>query len=166
MQISAPCAQRKWHGRCLTVLQAASSVVLRKTRELWLNVTASPITCSQTEQDFKALAQFSVSLPRDEGQLTLNHVISSKRMTQTENPYLQQRMVPGHLMKLISVEVLLCSLFCPSHRIISAISIFLSLLLCHWFVHHNFRWVAGMKYLNADCCSWTFLLGCEMRRVF
>lgn len=41
MQISSPRAQRKWHGRCLTVLQAASAVVLRKTQELWLNVTAS-----------------------------------------------------------------------------------------------------------------------------
>lgn len=39
VQIFSPRAHRKQHGRCLTFLQAASSVLLRKARELWLNIT-------------------------------------------------------------------------------------------------------------------------------
>lgn len=37
VQVFSPGAHRKQQGQCLTFLQAASPVLLRKARELWLN---------------------------------------------------------------------------------------------------------------------------------
>lgn len=61
VQIFSPGAHRKQHGQYLTFLQAAFAVLLRKTWELWLNITVKPFTGSQTEQElsyFKPLAPF------------------------------------------------------------------------------------------------------------